>query len=155
MGEDEQTGRETGSEKAMKMEQKIFLVAQRDTNVNEPSKEDLYDYGCIGEIKQVIKLPKNILRILVIGRERSRIIDLDTSKDYLESKVEVVKDYYEGTFDSYDMEQGIEEIDEEIKEDRDGYDKINGEAKIRELKEIYASYVSTLPNQKKSSVCKP
>ena len=58
-------------EASMMDEQKIFLVAQRDVEQEEPSVEDLYKIGIIAEVRQVIKLQNNIVRILVEGIERA------------------------------------------------------------------------------------
>ena len=52
-------------EAAMTGEQKVFLVTQRDVEVENPTKEDLYGVGIIAEVKQVIKLQNHIVRILV------------------------------------------------------------------------------------------
>jgi ATP-dependent Lon protease len=63
-------------EKAMLGDQKIFLVAQIDMNESEPELEGLYKVGCIAVIKQVIKLPNNILRVLVEGENRGQLTAL-------------------------------------------------------------------------------
>lgn len=51
-------------------DQRIFLVTQREVETEEPQQKELFEIGTIGTIKQVIKLPKKILRILVVGEER-------------------------------------------------------------------------------------
>ena len=53
--------------------QKIFLTAQREGDIDNPEKKDLYQVGCVASIKQVIKLPKNILRVLVSGEYRAKL----------------------------------------------------------------------------------
>ena len=57
-------------EKAMVVDQQIFLVTQKDANLEDPIKEDLYEIGTIAEVKQLIKLPNDILRVLVEGKIR-------------------------------------------------------------------------------------
>ena len=47
--------------------QKLFLTAQKDPEIDMPEAEDLHKIGCVAVIKQIIKLPKNILRVLVAG----------------------------------------------------------------------------------------
>ncbi|PXV89098.1 ATP-dependent Lon protease [Lachnotalea glycerini] len=74
-------------EKAMLGDQKIFLVTQIDVNENEPEMEDLYDIGCIAIIKQVIKLPNNILRVLVEGEGRGQLIEVVEEEEYIIAKV--------------------------------------------------------------------
>ena len=67
-------------EEAMQEEgQKIFLTAQRDIEVEEPTAEDLYQVGTIAAIRQVIKLPRNLLRVLISGEERAAFNRIGTS----------------------------------------------------------------------------
>ena len=51
-------------------EQQVFLVAQRELNIEDPDLKDVFEIGTIATIKQVIKLSKNMLRVLVTGEER-------------------------------------------------------------------------------------
>lgn len=55
-------------ERCMMESQKIFLVTQRDVEQENPGTEDLFEIGVVAEVKQVIKLQNNIIRILVEGR---------------------------------------------------------------------------------------
>ncbi len=104
-------------EEAMEQEQRLFLVAQKEANIGEPKQEDLYEFGTIAEIKQIIKLPKNVLRVLVIGRKRAILRDLDIEGVCLSANVEVVESAGE-------MEdESIESI-----------------ARIQELKRIYGAF---------------
>ena len=68
-------------EEAMMDEQKIFLVAQKDVEQENPDIEDLFKIGIIAEVKQVIKLQNNIVRILVEGKERAELSALRRSFD--------------------------------------------------------------------------
>ena len=63
--------------------QKIFLTAQREGDIDNPEKKDLYQVGCVASIKQVIKLPKNILRVLVSGEYRAKLQELEAENPYL------------------------------------------------------------------------
>ena len=54
-------------EQAMLKEQRIFLVTQKDVQVEQPGPEDLYRIGTIASVKQVIKLPHNVIRVLAEG----------------------------------------------------------------------------------------
>ena len=74
-------------EEAMLREEKIFLVTQRDPDMEEPSEKDLYTIGLLASIKQVIKLPNNILRVLVEGEKRAEMLGLDRDRDYLEAEI--------------------------------------------------------------------
>jgi ATP-dependent Lon protease len=64
-------------EKALAEKQRIFLVAQKDINVEEPVEEDVYDIGTVCEIKQVLKMPGDAIRVLVEGITRGRILEYD------------------------------------------------------------------------------
>lgn len=79
-------------EEAMMQDQEIFLLAQRDPAVEDPVLEDLYKIGCVATIKQVVKLPKNIRRVLVEGIERAEILSLEREDEYLESEVIVLEE---------------------------------------------------------------
>lgn len=63
-------------EKAMVVDQQIFLVAQRDADIEDPVQEELYEIGVIAEVKQLIKMPNDILRVLVEGKKKARLENL-------------------------------------------------------------------------------
>lgn len=79
-------------EAAMTGEQKVFLVTQRDVEVENPTKEDLYGVGIIAEVKQVIKLQNNIVRILVEGLSRAVLLDFTDRTEYLEAQIEACEE---------------------------------------------------------------
>lgn len=74
-------------EQAMLREQKIFLVTQKDAQAENPGPEDLYRIGTIATVKQVIKLPHNIRRVLVEGHERAELSHFEREEDFLEAEV--------------------------------------------------------------------
>lgn len=74
-------------EEAMLKSQKIFLITQRSTQEENPDTGDLYSIGTIARIKQVVKLPKHVLRILVEGIERAELLSLTGKEDYLEAEI--------------------------------------------------------------------
>lgn len=73
-------------------EQQVFLVAQRELNIEEPDLKDVFEIGTIATIKQVIKLSKNMLRVLVTGEERARLISFEKDEGYLNAQVEVIEE---------------------------------------------------------------
>lgn len=77
-------------EAAMLNDQKIFLVTQKDPEVETPEISDLYHVGTIAYIKQVVKLPKNLLRVLVEGTERAELLSFSQEALFLESEVSVL-----------------------------------------------------------------
>lgn len=74
-------------EQAMLSDQKLFVVTQKDPEVSEPVLDDLYRIGTIVEIKQVIKMPKNILRVLAEGIQRAELVDISDNPEYLDADV--------------------------------------------------------------------
>lgn len=74
-------------EAAMLNDQKIFLITQKDPEVENPGLLDLYQIGTIAYIKQVVKLPQDLLRILVEGTERAELLSLEQEFPYLKGEV--------------------------------------------------------------------
>ena len=109
-------------EAAMMTEQKIFLTAQKDVEIEEPGIDDLYRIGIIAEIKQVIKLQNNIVRILVEGRERAELSAFLENPEYLLG--EIVR------FD--------EEIDDGLPEEAKA-------AMVRSIQETFGKYATVNP----------
>lgn len=79
-------------QEAMSEEQKIFLTAQKSIDTDEPGAEDVYEIGTVGTVRQIIKLPKQIVRVLVSGETRGRLKEIEFSDPYLRAKVEVLKE---------------------------------------------------------------
>ena len=81
-------------QKAMQgKEQKVFLVAQRELSIEEPTQKDVYEIGTIAIIKQIAKMSKDMYRVLVTGQERARLVQITEEDPYLQAEVEVVEDY--------------------------------------------------------------
>lgn len=77
-------------QEAMVEEQKIFLTAQKSIDTENPGMGDVYKIGTVGTIKQIIKLPKHIVRVLVAGETRGRLKEIEYQDPYLRAKVEVI-----------------------------------------------------------------
>ena len=77
---------------AVEGDQKIFLTAQRDIEVADPSGADVYQVGCIATIRQIVKLPKKISRVLISGEERAAINCIEFEEPYLRANVTVIPD---------------------------------------------------------------
>lgn len=80
-------------QEAMTGEQEIFLVAQKSVETEEVSKEEVYRIGTLATIKQVVKMPKKILRVLVQGEERAILNELEKDKSYLNANVTIIEEY--------------------------------------------------------------
>lgn len=74
-------------EAAMLRRQEIFLVTQKDPETENPGISDLYRVGTIAYIKQVVKLPHDLLRVLVEGRERAELLSLVQEETFLEAEI--------------------------------------------------------------------
>ena len=77
-------------EKAMVEDQKVFLVTQRRAEVMEPDQGDLYPVGCVASVRQLVKLPDNIVRVMVEGLERAELAHLEADEPYLLAEVETI-----------------------------------------------------------------
>ncbi len=75
-------------ERAMVKDQKIFLVAQKSVQDEEPEQEDLYPMGTIGSIKQILRLPGGLVRVLAEGLLRARLCELEDEDGYLQAEIE-------------------------------------------------------------------
>ena len=78
-------------EAAMVQDQKIFLVTQRNSRQETPELRDLYQTGTIAYVKQVVKLPQNLLRVLVEGTEKADLLALDQEEPYLKAEVSLIR----------------------------------------------------------------
>lgn len=103
-------------EKAMVQDQRVFLITQRDPQTEEPSQEDLYTVGTIGEIKQLVKNRKNMVQVLVEGKQRAELVHFDSEDVYLEAEVAL-------------FEEEEISLDENVKE-----------AMLRGIKELFVRY---------------
>lgn len=74
-------------EKAEMADSKVFLVAQIDFTVDDPKEEDIYEIGTIGTIKQILKLPGGIVRVLVEGEERAKIKGIEFDEDLISAEL--------------------------------------------------------------------
>ena len=76
-------------DRAMLRDEKIFLITQRDPHVENPEIDDLWNVGTISRIKQVVRLPKNMIRVLVEGETRAEILSFEKVEDYSEAVINI------------------------------------------------------------------
>ena len=74
-------------EEAMEQDQKIYLVTQRNVDSEDPTQEDLYQMGIVADIKQVVRLQNDVVRILVDGISRAALLDFTGNEKYLEAEI--------------------------------------------------------------------
>ena len=75
-------------ETAMMGDQKVYLVTQRNPQQGVPTAADLYQMGTVSQIKQIVKMPNGILRVMVEGLERAALLTLFEDGQYLEAEIE-------------------------------------------------------------------
>lgn len=106
-------------QEAMTGNQRIFLTAQKKIETDEPKMEDVYEVGTIAVIQQIVKLPRQIMRVMVTGETRGILKQIEEEDPYLLAEAEVVD------------ESGFEIPDE-----------MNAEAMARGLKDIFVEYAA-------------
>lgn len=74
-------------EEAMEQDQKIYLVTQRNVDSEDPTQEDLYQMGIVADIKQVVRLQNDVVRILVDGISRAALLSFTGNEKYLEAEI--------------------------------------------------------------------
>lgn len=79
-------------EAMQKEDQQVFLVAQREVHVEDPNLQDVFEIGTIATIKQIVKLSRNMLRVLVAGEKRARLLAFEKTDGYLNAQVEVIEE---------------------------------------------------------------
>ena len=105
-------------EEAMLRDQRVFLVTQKDVQVENPGPDDLYRIGTIASVKQVIKMPQKIIRVLAEGLERGELSHFSEEGDYLEA--EIIR---------FEKDRELEALPESARE-----------AMVRNLAEIFSFY---------------
>ena len=75
---------------AEKNEKEIFLVAQKDANTDEPNTQDIYKFGTVASILQLLRLPDGTVKVLVEGLERAKISHFSENKDFFEAYIDHV-----------------------------------------------------------------
>lgn len=134
-------------EAAMEKQTDIFLATQKDYEIEEPEIGDIYDIGTICKVKQIIKLPNDVIRVLVEGLDRGEIRELDSSEEYLKVSVERIEE------PSNEEYENIEAYINSLKKSFSKYIKASGNIRnnvisifdtienYSELVDIVASYV--------------
>ena len=119
-------------EEAMLGDQKIFLSMQKEIDTEDPGLEEIQQIGCIATIRQVVKLPKKISRVLISGEARARINTMEFEDPYLRVHVTVIPDTDTSAEDTGAMEYPM-----------------NLEAMIRGLKDVFREYMLKNPKLSK------
>ncbi len=113
-------------EKAVDNDRRIFLVAQKNAFIENPSEKDLYKVGVAAEIKQVLKTPDNIMRVIVEGIYKAKLISIDKSQGFIEAEIKRTINY-----------------------SRAKTDDVETEAVMRSLKDAFSRYADFFPKMPK------
>ncbi|MBQ6251287.1 endopeptidase La [Ruminococcus sp.] len=113
-------------ERALKEGGKLFLVTQHEAYIENPKASDLYKVGVVAEIKQVLKLPDNIMKVLVEGVYKANLVRLIDDGEVLKAEVKRTPTY-----------------------SRAKVDEVEAEALIRSVKDVFERYASFFPRMPK------
>lgn len=113
-------------EHAVKEGKKLFLVTQHEAYVDNPKASDLYKVGVVAEIKQVLKMPDHIMKVLVEGVYRANLVRLIDDGSVLKAEVKRTPTY-----------------------SRSKYDEVEAQALVRSVKDVFERYSSFFPKMPK------
>ncbi|MCR5599158.1 MAG: endopeptidase La [Ruminococcus sp.] len=113
-------------ERSLKEGGKLFLVTQHEAYIENPKASDLYKVGVVAEIKQVLKLPDNIMKVLVEGVYKANLVHLIDDGSVLKAEVKRTPTY-----------------------SRAKYDEVEAEALMRSVKDVFERYASFFPKMPK------
>lgn len=113
-------------EQAMEEKHQLFLTAQKSSDTEDPGVEDVFEMGCIVAIKQIVRMPKKISRVLILAEKRARIQSLEDNGSYMRAGVSAVEDTDEGP-------------------EEDGPLSVNDEASLLILKGAFREYMDKNP----------
>ena len=111
---------------AYESDKKIFLTAQKDIFVEDPELNDLYKFGVIAEVRQILKTPEGVMRVLIEGLHKAKLESLHAGRNYLSADVKLVP---------YSTRTKIDEVEME--------------AVIRALKDLFEQYSQLFPRMPK------
>ena len=88
---------------AMEGDRRIFLVAQKDMLVDDPSEQDIYKIGVVAEIRQTLKTPDNVMRVLVEGIYKARLVSLNKDGAFLTADVKRISNHRRSAIDEVEL----------------------------------------------------
>lgn len=136
-------------ENAMENDQLVLLLTQKDAEIETPGQEDLFQIGTIAQVKQIIKLPGNVIRVLVSGTERAQLESIVEEEPFLVGEIGLLKD--EGTqlkaSEKKAMVRGLRDILEVyfIENTKIGKDVIKQLLKIGDVQELIDQIAVNIP----------
>ncbi|MDE7364493.1 MAG: endopeptidase La [Ruminococcus sp.] len=119
-------------EKALKENGKIFLIAQHESYVDNPKSNDLYKVGVVAEIKQVLKMPDNVMKVLVEGMYKANLVHLYDDGKTMRAEVKRTSTYSRAKYDSIEAKAIVRLV-------KDAFEK-------------YSQYLPKMPQELTSSI---
>lgn len=137
-------------QEAMAGDQKIFLIAQRDIEVDNPEMKDLYRVGTVATVKQILKLPKQIIRVLVSGEERAVLEHLEVSDPYMRGYIKILDEetpLLTGELNIEAMVRGLREmyVEYAMRNPKITKDMVNQIQQITDLRKMVNQVAANLP----------
>ncbi len=137
-------------QEAMTEEQKIFLAAQKSIDTENPGQDDVFEVGTVGTIKQIIKLPKHTVRVLVAGEERGFLREIEFADPYLRALVEIAEEPEVETPDSVNaeaMERGLKDmlVEYAAKNGKMSKESVAALLEIKGLKKLVDEIAANIP----------
>jgi ATP-dependent Lon protease len=84
-------------QEVMKSDKSVVLVAQKNSEIDDPTEKDLYSYGCLSKVLQLLKLPDGTVKVLIEGQKRVKILNLKkVSESFLNCDSQIVEDTEQG-----------------------------------------------------------
>ena len=129
-------------EEAMGENQEIFLVTQRDLTVENPAQSDLYAIGTIADVKQILRLPENGVRVMVEGKSRGRLIQLKETEPYITAQVEYLTEVSSAKGNSPRAEATIRQIYNQMERYTELSDRVPPEIYLKLLASDDPGYIA-------------
>ena len=129
-------------EEAMEENREIFLVTQRDLTVENPEARDLYAIGTVAEVKQILRLPENSVRVMVAGRSRGRLLRITSSEPYLTAEVELIPEILTSKGNSSRTEAAIRQVYNYLERYTELSDRVTPEIYLKLLANDDPAYIA-------------
>lgn len=129
-------------EEAMGENREIFLVTQKELTVENPTQSDLYAIGTVADVKQILRLPENGVRVMVEGRRRGRLLRLAGMEPYLTAEVEYLPTLPAAKGNSPRMEAAIRQVYNQMERYTELSDRVAPEIYLRLLASDDPGYIA-------------
>ena len=129
-------------EEAMGENREIFLVTQKELTVENPTQSDLYAIGTVADVKQILRLPENGVRVMVEGRRRGRLLRLAGMEPYLTAEVEYLPTSPAAKGNSPRMEAAIRQVYNQMERYTELSDRVAPEIYLRLLASDDPGYIA-------------